>query len=71
MVKDEINSINKVIVLQMAIKAINNIAGYNSIILMLLVFRAFLRMIYLDPPILSITQQATIIRKAIAKVIKL
>ena len=71
MVKDKINGIDKVIVLQMAIKAINDTAGYNDIILMLLVFGVFLQITHLDPPILSISQQATIIRKAIAKVIKL
>ena len=55
----------------MTIKAINDTAGYDGIILILLVFGVFLRMIYLDPPVLSITQQATVIRKAIAEVTKL
>ena len=55
----------------MAIKAINNIAGYNSIMLTLLVFGAFLRMIHLDPPALSIIQQATAIKKVIAEITKL
>ena len=55
----------------MTIKAINNIVGYDGIIPILLVFGAFLRIIYLDPSTPSIAQQATTIRKAIAEVTKL
>jgi hypothetical protein len=55
----------------MAIKAINNTTGYDSIVLTLLVFRAFLRITHIDPPAPLIAQQATIIKKAMAKVIKL
>jgi hypothetical protein len=57
--------------LQMAVKAINDIAGYNSIVPTLLVFRAFLRITHINPPALSIAQQAIVIKKAIAKVTKL
>ena len=55
----------------MAVKAINDIAGYDGIIPMLLVFGAFPRMIHLDPPAPSIAQRATAIRKAMAEVTKL
>ena len=55
----------------MAVKAINDIAGYNGIMSTLLVFRAFLRMTHLNPLALLIIQQATIIKKAIAEIIRL
>ena len=73
MIKDKIEDtrVDRTIILQMAVKAINDTAGYNGIIPMLLVFGAFLRMIYLDPPVLSIAQQATAIRKAMTEVTKL
>jgi hypothetical protein len=57
--------------LQIAVKAINNTTGYNSIIPTLLIFRAFLRITHIDPPTLLIIQQVTIIKKTITKVIKL
>jgi hypothetical protein len=69
--KIEGTEVNRAIMLQMAVKAINNIAGYDSIVPTLLIFRAFLRMTHIDPPALSIAQQAIIIKKAIAKVTKL
>ena len=55
----------------MAVKTINDTAGYDGIVLTLLVFGAFPRMTHLDPPALSIIQQATAIKKAIAKITKL
>jgi hypothetical protein len=70
-IKDKIKGIDKVTALQMAIKAINDTAGYDSIVPTLLVFRAFPRITHIDPPAPSIAQQATIIKKAIAKVTKL
>jgi hypothetical protein len=70
-IKNKIEGINKVTALQMAVKAINNTAGYNSIVPTLLVFGAFPRITHIDPPALSIAQQATTIKKAIAKVTKL
>jgi hypothetical protein len=48
-IKDKIKGIDKVTALQMAVKAINNTAGYNSIISTLLVFGAFSRITYIDP----------------------
>ena len=55
----------------MAVKAVNNTAGLNGLVLTLLVYRAYLRMSNLDPPALSITEQAAAIRKAIAEMVKL
>jgi hypothetical protein len=57
--------------LQMAVKAINNTAGYDGIVPTLLVFGAFPRITHIDPPTPSIAQQATAIKKAMAEVTKL
>ena len=53
---DEIGSkqIDKEIILQMAIKAVNNIVGPDGIVPTLLVFGAYPRMTDMDPPLLSI-----------------
>jgi hypothetical protein len=40
----------------MAVKAINNTAGYDSIVPTLLVFGAFPRITHIDPPAPSIAQ---------------
>ena len=45
----------------MAIKAINNTAGLDRLVLTLLVYRAYLRISKLDPPALSIIEQAAVI----------
>jgi hypothetical protein len=56
----------------MAVKAINDTAGYDSIVPTLLVFGgAFPRITHIDPPAPLIAQQATAIKKAMAKVTKL
>ena len=55
----------------MAVKAINNTAGPNRLVPTLLVYGAYLRISKLDPPAPSVTERATIIRKAIAKIVKL
>jgi hypothetical protein len=46
----EIPKLDKNMALQMAFKAINNLAGPNGLVLMLLVFRAYLRIIKSDAP---------------------
>ena len=53
--------------LQMAIKAVNDTTGFNRLIPTLLIYRAYLRINNLDPPTLSITDQAPVTRKAIAE----
>ena len=45
----------------MAVKAINNTAGPDGLILTLLVYRAYLRISKLDLPTLFIIEQAAII----------
>ena len=45
----------------MAVKAINNTAGLNKLIPTLLIYRAYLKISKLDPPTLSITDQAAAI----------
>ena len=55
----------------MAVKVVNNTAGPNKLVPTLLVYGAYLRMGKLDPPALSIMDQAAAIWKAIAKIVKL
>jgi hypothetical protein len=45
----------------MAIKAVNNTAGPNKLVPILLVYRAYLWISNLDPPALFITDRAAII----------
>ena len=45
----------------MAVKAINNTAGLDGLVPTLLVYRAYLRISNLNPPTLSIIEQAAII----------
>ena len=52
----------------MAIKAVNNTARPYSLILTILVFRAFLRLAKLDPLNPSVEQRVAIIKKAIKEV---
>ena len=55
----------------MAVKAINNTASLNRLIPTLLVYGAYLKINKLDPFTPSITDQAAIIRKVIAEIVKL
>ena len=55
----------------MAVKAVNNTAGPDGLILTLLVYGAYLRISNLDPPAPSIINRATVIQKAIAEIVKL
>ena len=55
----------------MAVKAVNNTTSPNRLVPTLLVYGAYPRISNLDPPALSITEQAAIIRKVIAKIVKL
>ena len=51
--------------LQMAVKAINDIAGPNSLVPTLLVFRAYPRMTLADPPVPSIIKRSKAIQDVI------
>jgi len=55
----------------MAVKAVNNTASPNRLVPTLLVYGAYLRISKLDPPTPSVTDRAAIIRKVIAKIVKL
>ena len=55
----------------MAVKAINNTASPNRLVPTLLVYGAYLRISNLGPPALSIIERVAIIRKVIAKIVKL
>ncbi len=55
----------------MAVKAVNDTAGPNGLVLTLLVFSAYLRMTKLDLPALLITVRVTVVRKAMAEITKL
>ncbi len=55
----------------MAVKAINNTAGPNGLVLTLLVFGTYPRMTNLDPPALSIIVRATAVHKAMTEIVKL
>ena len=50
----------------MAVKAVNDTAGPNGLVPTLLVYRAYPKIGKLDPPALSIMDQAVIIWKAMA-----
>ena len=55
----------------MAVKAVNNTAGPNGLVPTLLVYRAYPRISNLDPPAPSVIDRAAVIRKAMAKIVKL
>jgi hypothetical protein len=55
----------------MAIKAVNDIIGPNSLIFIFLVFGAFSRISHILPPFLLITARDKAIRKAMAEAYKL
>ncbi|KHJ35816.1 hypothetical protein EV44_g3960 [Erysiphe necator] len=61
----------KDVILQMAIKAINDSAGPNGLIPTLQVFGAYPRMCHSDPPNPSIAQRATAIQKAMNEIKKI
>ncbi len=63
--------ITKELTLQMAVKAVNDTAGPNSLVLTLLVFSTYPRITNLDPPVPSITVRATAIHKAMTEIVKL
>ena len=55
----------------MAVKAVNNTASPNGLVLTLLVYGAYLRISNLDPSAPSIIERAAVIRKAMAEIVKL
>ena len=55
----------------MAIKAVNDTASLNRLVLTLLVFGTYSRLTNLDPPSLSVRQKATAIQKATRELAKI
>jgi hypothetical protein len=55
----------------MAVKAVNNTASPNGLVPTLLVYRAYPRISKLDPPAPSVIDQAAVIWKAMAEIVKL
>jgi len=70
-ITNEIQGITKEMALQMAFKAINNSISPNGLVLTLLVYSVYPRMTENDPLLLSVSQQALAIKKAMAEVQKL
>jgi hypothetical protein len=64
----EIHNIDKDIALQMAFKAVNDLAGPNGLVPTLLVYSAYLRMLECKAPTATIAQRALAVRKAIAEI---
>ena len=52
----------------MAFKAINDTAGFNRLVFILLVFGAYPRMVELDTPLPSVIQRVNAIKKAIVEI---
>jgi hypothetical protein len=63
--------INKEIILQMAVKAVNDLARPDGIVLTLLVFGLYLRMTEIDAPSTTIVKRAEAIRAATKEVRRL
>jgi hypothetical protein len=55
----------------MAVKAVNDTAGLDGLVLTLLVYKVYLKINKLDPPTPSITERAAVIQKAMAEIVKL
>jgi hypothetical protein len=67
----EIPDISKDMALQMAFKAINDTAGPDGLVLILLVYSAYPRIAKHDPLSLLVTQRALVIKKAMAEIQRL
>jgi hypothetical protein len=72
-IQDELEDkhIDKEIMLQMAVKAINDSAGPDGIVPTLLVFSTYPRLTEIDPPSPSVTKRAKAIRAATKEVRRL
>jgi hypothetical protein len=70
-ISTELDDASEELVLQMAVKAMNDLAGPDGLVPTLLVFGAYPRMTDDSPPSPSITQRAEAIRKASKEVRRL
>ncbi len=64
------SSVSKEIALQMIIKAINNTVDSDELILILLMFKTYLRMLSMNLSSSSISQRAIVIEKAMTEIRK-
>ena len=67
-IKEELPNISFKAALQMAVKAVNDTAGLDSLILTLLVFNTYPQMTDYDPPAPMIAQRAAVVKKVITKI---
>ena len=58
-------------ILQLIVKVVNNTIKLNSFILILLIFRAYLRITKTLPPLLNIYKRVEVIKKVIYKIKKI
>jgi hypothetical protein len=63
--------VSKQFVLQIAIKAVNNTAGPDSLVSTLLVFSPYLQITITNTPSLTVTEHSKAITKAIKQIVKL
>jgi hypothetical protein len=70
-ITEEIKNIDRNIILQMAFKIINNMAGSNGLILIFLVYGAYLRIIKYNSSTPIIAQRAAAIKKTITELRKI
>jgi hypothetical protein len=64
----EIPGTDKDMALQMALKAINDTARLNGLVLTLLVYGALPRMVEYDAPSLTVTQRSAALKKAMLEI---
>lgn len=69
--KEELFEILPKAALQMAVKAVNNTIGLDSLMLTLFIFSTYLQMTEYNPPAPIITQHATTVKKAITKIYRI
>jgi hypothetical protein len=67
----DLKGINKALLLQIVVKAINDTTGPNRLVPTLLVFRSYLQLTSLDPLSSLIVQYAAMIKRATKEVSKL
>ncbi len=70
-ISTKIQGINKDIALQIAFKAINNTAGPDSLVPILLVYSALSRIVKYDAPLPTIAQHSAALKKAIVEIQKM
>jgi hypothetical protein len=70
-ITEELSCVSKQFVLQIAIKAVNNIAGPDGLVPTLLVFGTYPRMATTNTPFLTVTERGKAITKAMKQIAEL